>query len=98
MNTVTIVTPNGSVPFKQDGDDQVVVPGLPYKNPIQSQYVMCLWPAIAKRHYTAGLGCVASALPKINFERVYVPKMSVTVTGPDMSLGGMTACTSSTAN
>lgn len=103
MNTVTIVTPNGSVPFKQDWDDQVVAPGLSYKeydaltarvgcnygkNPIPSHYGTYLWPAIVERYYTAGLGYVASAQTEINFELVYVPKMSVTGTGLDMSLGG----------
>lgn len=104
MNTVTIVTPGGAVPFKQDWDDQLVVAlGLSYKvndaltarvgynygkNPIPSQYVTYLWPAIVERHYTAGLGYVVSAQSEVNFGLVYVPEISVTGTGPDMSLGG----------
>lgn len=57
------------------------------KNPIPSHYVTYLWTTRVKRHYTAGLGCVASAQSEVNFERVYVPEMSETGTGLDMPAG-----------
>lgn len=98
------MTPGGVVPFKQDWDDQIVVAlGLSYKvndaltarvgynhgqNPIPSQYVTPLWPAIAEHHYTAGFGYVASVQSEVNFGLAYVPEKSVTGTGPSMLVGG----------
>lgn len=104
MNTVTIVTPNGAAPFKQDWEDQIVVAlGLSYqfndtftgrlgynygKNPIPDQYVNYLWPAIAEKHYTAGFGYAFNPRSELNFALSYVPKVTVTGTGAPMMFGG----------
>lgn len=104
MNTVTIVTPNGRAPFKQDWEDQIVVAlGLSYqlnnaltgrlgynygKNPIPDQYVNYLWPAIAENHYTAGFGYAFTPHSELNFALSYVPKVTVTGTGAPMAFGG----------
>lgn len=98
MNTVTIVTPGGNVPFQQDWDDQIVVAlGLSYKlndaltgrvgynygkNPIPNQFVNYLWPAIVESHYTAGFGYAFNPKSELNFALSYVPEVSVTGTGP----------------
>jgi long-chain fatty acid transport protein len=103
MNTVTIVTPGGDVPFQQDWDDQIVVAlGLSYKmndaltgrvgynygkNPIPSQFVNYLWPAVMENHYTVGFGYAVSKQSEINFGMSYVPEVTVTGTGPDMPAG-----------
>jgi long-chain fatty acid transport protein len=97
MNTVTIVTPGGDVPFQQDWDNQIVVAlGLSYKvsaaftarvgynhakNPIPTDYVNYLWPAIMESHYTVGFGYAVSPQSEINFGMSYVPEVSVTGTG-----------------
>lgn len=101
MNTVTIVTPGGDVPFQQDWDDQIVVAlGLSYKvsdaftarvgynhakNPIPTDYVNYLWPAIEESHYTLGFGYAVSPQSEINFGMSYVPEVSVTGTGTQNS-------------
>ena len=103
MNTVTIVTPGGSVPFQQNWDDQLVVAlGLSYKindaltgrigynygkNPVPSQFVNYLWPAIVESHYTAGFGYAVSKQSEINFGLAYAPEVTVTGTGPAMPAG-----------
>jgi long-chain fatty acid transport protein len=103
MNTVTIVTPGGSVPFQQNWDDQLVVAlGLSYKindaltgrigynygkNPVPSQFVNYLWPAIVETHYTAGFGYAVSKQSEINFGLAYAPEVTVTGTGPAMPAG-----------
>lgn len=103
MNTVTIVTPGGNVPFQQDWDDQIVVAlGLSYKlndaltgrvgynygkNPIPNQFVNYLWPAIVESHYTAGFGYAFNSQSELNFALSYVPEVSVTGTGLAMPAG-----------
>jgi len=98
MNTVTIHTPGGPVPFQQDWDDQLVVSlGFAYrytealtlragfnhgKNPIPNEHVSPLWPAIVEDHYTLGLGYALNARSQINLVLSYVPEVSVTGTGP----------------
>ena len=98
MNTVTIHTPGGPVPFQQDWDDQLVVSlGFAYrytealtlragfnhgKNPIPNEHVSPLWPAIVEDHYTLGLGYALNASSQINLALSYVPEVSVTGTGP----------------
>ena len=98
MNTVTIHTPGGAVPFRQDWKDQIVVAvGLAYKfndaftgrvgynygkNPIPSQFVNYLWPAIVENHYTAGVGYAFSKQAEVNFGLSYAPQVSVTGTSP----------------
>jgi long-chain fatty acid transport protein len=104
MNTVTMSSGALVVPFKQDWDDQVVVSlGLAYKfneaftgrvgfnhanNPIPSDNVNYLWPAIVESHYTVGFGYVLSKQSEINFGMSYVPEVTVTGTGPSPALGG----------
>jgi long-chain fatty acid transport protein len=108
MNTVTIVTPGGPVGFKQDWNDQVVLAlGLSYKftdaftgrigynhakDPIPSQFVNYLWPAIVEDHYTAGFGYAIDKQSEINFGLSYVPQVTVTGTGatPPNGNGGIT--------
>lgn len=103
MNTVTIQTPGGAVPFQQDWDDQIVVAlGVSYKfsdaltgrvgynhgsNPIPDTYVNYLWPAIAEAHYTVGFGYTLSKQSQLNFAASYVPEVSVTGTGAAMPAG-----------
>lgn len=103
MDTVTIHTPGGPVPFRQDWDNQIVVSlGLAYqftdaftarvgynhgKNPIPDQTVNYLWPAIVEDHYTVGFGYAFSKQSQINFALSYVPEVSVTGTGPAMPAG-----------
>jgi len=98
MNTVTIVTPGGNVPFQQDWDDQIVLAlGLAYqfsdaftgrvgfnygKNPIPDQFVNYLWPAIMEDHYTVGFGYAFNKQSEVNFGLSYAPEVSVTGTGP----------------
>lgn len=98
MNTVTIHTPGGPVPFQQDWDDQIVVSlGFAYrysdaltlragfnhgKNPIPNDHVNALWPAIVEDHYTVGLGYALNPRSQINLAVSYVPEVSVTGTGP----------------
>jgi long-chain fatty acid transport protein len=98
MNTVTIVTPGGNVPFQQDWDDQIVLAlGLAYqfsdaftgrvgfnygKNPIPDQFVNNLWPAIMEDHYTVGFGYAFNKQSEVNFGLSYAPEVSVTGTGP----------------
>lgn len=97
MNTVTIVTPGGAVPFRQDWEDQLVVSlGLAYRvtdaftarigynrgnNPIPDGLVNYLWPAIAENHYTAGFGYAFNQRSTLNFALSYVPEVSVTGSG-----------------
>jgi long-chain fatty acid transport protein len=103
MNTVTIHTPGGAVPFQQDWDDQIVVSlGLSYafsdaftgrigynhgKNPIPDTFVNYLWPAIVEDHYTVGFGYAFSKQSQINFALSYAPEVTVTGTGPAMPMG-----------
>jgi len=103
MDTVTIHTPGGPVPFRQDWDNQIVVSlGLAYqftdaftgrvgynhgKNPIPDQTVNYLWPAIVEDHYTVGFGYAFSKQSQLNFALSYVPEVSVTGTGPAMPAG-----------
>ena len=84
-------------PFQQDWNDQVVLSlGLAYKfddaltgrvgynygkNPIPSQFVNYLWPAIVENHYTAGFGYAFSKQSTVNFALSYAPKVTVTGTG-----------------
>lgn len=98
MNTVTIHSPGGPVPFQQDWDDQIVVSlGLAYrysdaltaragfnhgKNPIPNDHVNALWPAIMEDHYTLGLGYAFNARSQVNLALSYVPEVAVTGTGP----------------
>lgn len=81
-------------PFKQDWDDQLVIAvGASYKlnqritgrlganygkNPIPSQNMNFLWPAIVERHYTAGLGYVVAADSEVNVSLTYVPEAKQT--------------------
>jgi len=96
-----------AAPFQQDWNDQVVLSlGLAYqfndaltgrvgynygKNPIPSQFVNYLWPAIVENHYTAGFGYAFSKQSTVNFALSYAPKVTVTGTGPTppMGNGGM---------
>ena len=98
MNTVTIHTPGGAVPFQQDWKDQIVAAlGLAYKfndvftgrvgynygkNPIPNEFVNYLWPAIVENHYTVGVGYAFDKQSEINFALSYAPQVSVTGTGP----------------
>ncbi|MDA8129585.1 MAG: outer membrane protein transport protein [Betaproteobacteria bacterium] len=91
-------------PFQQDWNDQTVVSlGVAYKfsealtgrigynhgkNPIPDQFVNYLWPAIVENHYTAGFGYAFDKQSTVNFALSYVPKVSVTGTGPSPSVGG----------
>ena len=84
--------------FQQDWDDQIAVSlGLSYKfndaftgrvgynhasNPIPSDNVNYLWPAIVEKHYTVGFGYAVSKHSAINFGMSYVPEKTVTGTGP----------------
>jgi long-chain fatty acid transport protein len=104
MNTVTIVTPGGNVPFQQDWDDQIVLAlGLSYKfndaftgrigynhgkNPIPDENVNYLWPAIMEDHYTVGFGYAFNKQSELNFALSVAPEVSVTGTGAPPSLGG----------
>lgn len=103
MNTVTMSSGAMVVPFRQDWENQIVTAlGLSYKfndtftgrvgynhanNPIPSDTVNYLWPAIVENHYTAGFGYAISKQSEINFGLSYVPEVSVTGTGPQN--GGM---------
>lgn len=103
MNTVTIVTPGGAVPFQQNWNDQIVVAlGLSYKlndvltgragynygkNPVPSEFVTYLWPAIVESHYTVGLGYAVSKHSELDFALSYAPEVTVTGTGPAMPAG-----------
>ena len=96
-----------AAPFQQDWNDQIVLSlGLAYKfndaltgrvgynygkNPIPSQFVNYLWPAIVENHYTAGFGYAFSKQSTVNFALSYAPKVTVTGTGPTppMGNGGM---------
>ena len=96
-----------AAPFQQDWNDQVVLSlGVAYKfndtltgrvgynygkNPIPSQFVNYLWPAIVENHYTAGFGYAFSKQSTVNFALSYAPKVTVTGTGPTppMGNGGM---------
>ena len=98
MNTVTIRRGALVVPFQQDWEDQVVVSlGLSYafndaftgrvgynhaRNPIPSDFVHYLWPAVVENHYTAGFGYAISKQSDLNFGMSFVPEVSVTGTGP----------------
>ncbi len=84
-------------PFAQNWDDQLVVSlGLSYrfnealtgrigynhgKNPIPSQNVSYLWPAIVDDHYTLGAGYALNKQSDLNFSLSYAPKVTVTGTG-----------------
>ncbi len=97
MNTVTIVTPGGDVPFTQNWDDQIVVSlGMSYKinealtgrvgynhakNPIPDANMNYLWPAIVEAHYTAGLGYALSKQSDLNFSMSYSPEITVVGNG-----------------
>lgn len=97
MNTVTVHTPGGPMAFQQDWNDQIVVSlGFAYrysdaltlragfnhgKNPIPSDHVSALWPAIVEDHYTLGLGYVLNPRSQINLALTFVPEVSVTGTG-----------------
>lgn len=97
MNTVTIRTPGGDVPFRQDWEDQLVVSlGLAYRftdaftgrigynygeNPIPDDLVNYLWPATTEHHYTAGFGYAFGQRSQVNFAVSYVPEVTVTGTG-----------------
>jgi len=102
MNTVTIHTPGGAVPFQQDWDNQIVAAlGLSYKfndaltgrvgynygkNPIPDQNVNYLWPAIVENHYTVGVGYAFNKQSEIKFGMSYAPQVSVTRTGTPMTI------------
>ena len=94
MNTVTIVTPGGDVPFQQDWDDQIVFAvGAAYKfndrftgrvgvnvaeNPIPTEYMNYLWPAIVEQHYMLGFGYNLDKTAEVNFSLAYAPEVSQT--------------------
>ncbi len=81
-------------PFQQDWQDQVVLAlGAAYKvndrltgrvgfnygdNPIPTQNMNFLWPAIVDRHYTAGLGYALDANSELNASLAYVPEATQT--------------------
>lgn len=104
MNTVTIRTPGGDVPFRQDWEDQLVVSlGLAYRftdaftgrigynygeNPIPDDLVNYLWPATTEHHYTAGFGYAFGQRSQVNFAVSYVPEVTVTGTGASPAMGG----------
>jgi long-chain fatty acid transport protein len=97
-----------AAPFRQDWDDQIVLSvGLAYRfndaftgrigynhgrNPIPSQNVSYLWPAVVEDHYTAGFGYAFGKQSELSFGLSYVPEVSVTGTGAAMPAGngGMT--------
>jgi long-chain fatty acid transport protein len=90
-------------PFQQDWNDQVVLAmGVSYKindaltgrigynhakNPIPSQFVNYLWPAIVENHYTVGFGYGFNKQSELNFALSVAPEVSVTGTGPAMPAG-----------
>lgn len=81
-------------PFKQDWQDQIVIAlGAAYKlndrlttrvgfnysdNPIPTQNLNFLWPAIVERHYTMGFGYAFDAGNELNASLSYVPEVSQT--------------------
>jgi len=84
-------------PFVQNWDDQIVLSiGAAYKfsdaitgrigynhadNPIPSQNMNYLWPAIVEDHYTFGLGYALDKNAEFNFSLTYVPEASQTGNG-----------------
>ena len=78
-------------PFQQDWQDQIVLAlGAAYKlgdrltgraginfgeNPIPTQNMNFLWPAIVERHYTVGLGYAIDAGSELNASLSYVPEV-----------------------
>lgn len=85
------------IPFQQDWDDQIVLSlGVSYKfndaftgrlgynhadNPIPSQYMNFVWPAIVENHYTVGFGYAFDQGSEVNFSLSYVPEVSQTNPG-----------------
>lgn len=87
-------------PFQQDWQDQIVLAmGAAYKlgdrvtgrigfnygdNPIPTQNMNFLWPAIVDRHYTAGLGYALDAGGELNASLSYAPEATQT-NGPKVT-------------
>lgn len=81
-------------PFQQDWQDQIVLAlGAAYKlndrftgrigfnygdNPIPTQNMNFLWPAIVDRHYTAGFGYAIDAGSELNASLSYAPEVDQT--------------------
>lgn len=84
-------------PFVQNWDDQIVLSlGAAYKfsealtgrigynhadNPIPSQNMNFVWPAIVENHYTVGFGYAFDEGSEVNFSLSYVPEVSQTNPG-----------------